>query len=75
MGRNVAKKWTKMRRREYLASPARVANQQKAMAKRKRVVFVEANPNNLETNKPFIRRVVTYQSAKSLRSSGEAQQS
>lgn len=75
MGRNVAKKWTKLRRREYLASPARAINQQKAIAKRKRVVLVEANPNTLETNKPFIRRVATYQSAKSLRSSGESQQS
>lgn len=56
---------TKTLRREYLESPERLINQQKALQRGKRVIFVEENPNPHETNKRFIRvRGITPQERK-----------
>lgn len=57
--KNVASKWSKLARREYLENPAlRLNNQMKALKKKKRVVFTIPNPNPNETNKRFIRLAV-----------------
>lgn len=60
--RNVSKELKKAMRREYMADPfKRLLNQMTAAAKRKRVVLTEPNPNAAETNKRYIKRVVTDQ--------------
>lgn len=66
MVKSVSRKMKKAMRRDYTADPLKkTKNQQIAIEKKKRVVLVEHNPNNLETNKRLIRRVVLPPSGKS----------
>lgn len=63
--KSVSRGMKKAMRRDYMADPfKRLLNQQKAIAKKKRVVLVEPNPNPNETNKRFIKRVVLPQTGK-----------
>ena len=55
---SVKKKILNANRREYLQSPDRWLNQQKALAKGKDVVLTMPNPNKNETNKRFIKMKV-----------------
>lgn len=48
-------------RADYMSSPQRVINQRRALDEGKRVMTTVANPNQEETNRPFIR--VTAQQA------------
>ena len=43
---------------------ARALNQQKALAKGKRIVVTVANPNTAQTNKPFIRIAYDHKNIK-----------
>ena len=47
--------WSKAQRREYNQTFVQVINQRAAWARGKRVMLTIPNPNNNETNKPFIR--------------------
>ncbi len=48
-------RYSKQQRREYVGSMVEGKNKRDAWAKGKRVMLTIANPNNNETNKPFIR--------------------
>ena len=57
--RSVSRGLQKAMRRDYMADPfKRTVNQQRAIAKKKRVVLVEPNPDPNQTNKRLVRRVV-----------------
>lgn len=52
---NVSSSTRNAMRRDYMASPDRVLNQQKALHKGKDIVVTIANPNKEQTNKRFIK--------------------
>lgn len=57
--KSVSRSMKKAMRRDYMADPfKRTVNQQRAIAKKKRVVLVEPNPDPNHTNKRLVRRVV-----------------
>jgi len=56
---NVSKTIRREMRREYLDSPMRMINQQKALQKGKDIVVTIENPNKSETNKPFIKQRIS----------------
>jgi hypothetical protein len=52
---NVAKSTRRKMRSDYLASNERLLNQRRAFDSGKHVMVTIANPNQSETNKPYIR--------------------
>jgi hypothetical protein len=52
---NVSSSLRRELRADYMSSPQRVINQRKAFDAGKRVMVTIANPNQEETNRPFIR--------------------
>ena len=52
---SVNKKITNAMRSDYMKSPDRMLNQQRALAQGKDIVMTIANPNREETNKRFIK--------------------
>ncbi len=53
--KSINSRWTKEARREWIGSTAQMLAKVEAFKKGKNVMLTIKNPNNNETNKPFIR--------------------